>query len=309
MRTHSVNIKSVIVLITCSAAVAASSGCAHSNRRANTEQRPNVESLKPAEMKGAVTLRLKAEMGRTEKVSYTHRSTSKAYEDQALRHEKQEALDFISQAETLKVGTPDEKGVSVFTQALTILKKEGSADLHDFAMPEMDERLEITADSLGKILKSGDYPPNSVFYVSPISLPSNPVGVGDTWTMEASWLSLEEMIPYQLQMLSILKGFWKCGSDTCAEIEISGDVGFQGPLQAAMNFKSSWKGRIFFAIDAGTVIWSRTDSEERLIADKVRRDVDSCLEATLIEPAALKLEGLKGQRCEPIAKSETQTAP
>ncbi|RYZ77218.1 MAG: hypothetical protein EOP05_02560 [Proteobacteria bacterium] len=291
-------------------------GCAHSSKSATAAVaglRPNLESMKPAEVKGPVTLRLKAEMGRTESVSYTHRSVAKAFEDQTLRHEKEEGLDFVSKAETLKVGTPDAKAVSVFTQSLSIVKKDGVGDLHDFAMPELDEKLEVTADSLGKILKSGDYPPESVFYVSPISLPENPVSVGDTWTMEASWLSLEEMIPYQLQMVSILKGFWQCGTgttaDTCAEIEISGDVGFQGPLTKAMNFKSSWKGRIFFALNAGTVLWSRTDSEERLIAERVRRDVDSCLEAVLIAPESLALQGLKGARCEKVPKAETQTAP
>lgn len=296
------------------------SSCAHkpasSGANAVAGLRPNIDSMKAAEVKGPVLLRLKAELGRNESVAYTHRSYAKAYEDQTLRHEKEEGLDFVSKAETLKVGTPDAKSISVFTQALTVVKKDGVGDMHDFAMPELDEKLEVTADSLGKILKSGDYPPESVFYVSPISLPENPVNIGDTWTMDASWMSLEEMIPYQLQMVSILKGFWQCGTgaagsataDTCAEIEISGDVGFQGPLQKAMNFKSSWRGRIYFALNAGTVLWSRTDSEERLVAERVRRDVDSCLEAVLIAPENLALQGFKGPRCEKVPKGDTQTA-
>ena len=279
-------------------------GCAHTAKKSFEEIRPNLESAEKIELKEPVLLRLKAELGRLEKVAYTHRSLAKAYEETELRHEKEEGLDFISQAETLKVGEPDSKAISVFTQSLKVVKKDGVGDLHDFAMPEVDEKLEVTADSTGKILKSGDYPPNSVFYVSPISLPEKPVSVGDTWTMDASWLSLEEMVPYQLQMVSILKGFWKCGDDTCAEIEISGDVGFQGPLKTAMDFKSTWRGRIYFALKAGTVVWSRTDSAERLLADRVRRDVQSCLEATLIEPAAVALKGFKGPRCEKMGKTE-----
>ena len=298
------------------------SACAHKGvASARGPVKPVGAELVAAKVTAPVTLRLKAEMGRLEKVAYTHRSTSKSYEDQQLRHQKEDALDFTSQAETLKIEPLDSRSVQKFTQVLSVLKKDGNADLHDFAMPDLGEKLEVTADSLGHIWnvsthsgdKSGDYPPNSIFYVSPMSLPENPVSIGDTWTMQASWLSLEEMVPYQLDMVSILKGFWVCGDsktpDTCAEIEISGDVGFQGPLSQTLNFKSSWQGRIYFAINAGTVVWSRVDSEERLIADKIRRDVDSCLESSLIEPAASQLKGLKTARCETHAKNETQVAP
>jgi len=271
--------------------------------------RPQAEGLAPVKLPEPVTLRLKAEMGRTEKVAYTHRATSNSYEDNQLRHKKEEALDFTSQAETLKVEPADANGIARFTQVLSVLKKDGNADLHDFAMPDLGEKLEVTADSVGHIFKSGDYPVNSIFYVPPMSLPEKAVSVGDTWTMQASWLSLEEMVPYQLDMVSILKGFWKCGSDTCAEIEISGDVTFQGPLAAAFQFKSQWHGRTYFAMNAGTVIWSRVDSDERLVAERVRRDVDSCLEAVLIEPSSEALQDLKGARCAPIQKSETIVSP
>jgi hypothetical protein len=270
--------------------------------------RPNAEGLTPAKVDQPVSLRLKAEMGRTEKVSYSHRSTSNSYEDGQLRHKKEDSLDFLSQAETVRIEPPNESGVQTFTQVLSVLKKDGTGDLHEFAMPELGEKLEVTADSTGHIYKSGEYPKNSIFYVPPMSLPEKPVSIGDTWTLQTSWLSLEEMVPYQLDMVSILKGFWTCGKDTCAEIEISGDVGFQGPLAETLQFHSTWHGRIYFAMNAGTVVWSRVDSEERLLAEHVRRDVNSCLEAVLVEPADEALQGLKGSRCEPLEKTETQTA-
>lgn len=305
MRTRTIKNRSVIILAGCLF------GCAHAQKTSAPSAsalRPSAEGLVAANVAQPVTLRLKAVVGRTEVVQYTHKSDSNAYEEGQLRHHKEESLDFTSQAETLQVEPADASGVQRFTQMLSVLKKDGNADLHDFAMPDLGEKLEVTADSTGHIFKSGDYPPNSIFYVPPMSLPAKPVSIGDTWTMEASWLSLEEMVPYQLQMVSILKGFWKCGTDTCAEIEISGDVDFQGELAKAMQFNSTWHGRIFFAMDAGTVVWSRTDSDERLIADKVRRDVDSCLEAVLIQPASEAL-AIHGERCAIVKKTETQTAP
>uniref|UniRef100_A0A183CTR2 Big_5 domain-containing protein n=1 Tax=Globodera pallida TaxID=36090 RepID=A0A183CTR2_GLOPA len=126
------------------------------------------------------------------------------------------------------------------------------------------EKLEVTANSRGQILKSGEYPTNSIFYVPPISLPEGPVNVGDTWTMQASWLSLEEMVPFQIDMVSILKNVWTCGDDRCAEVEVSAQVDVQGPVNQNMAFRSVWQGKMYFALNAGTVVWSRVDSEESL---------------------------------------------
>jgi hypothetical protein len=314
MRSFIVKKRNVLFLICCLGFTLG--GCAHGkafNDKNAGILRPNADSLVAVQVKDAVLIRLKAEIGRTEKVAYTHRSTSNSYEDGQLRHRKEDSLDFVSQAETVKVEPTGENGAQTFTQTLSVLKKDGNVDLHDFAMPDLGEKLDVTANSMGHILKSGDYPPNSIFYVAPLSIPEKPVSIGDTWTMQASWLSLEEMVPYQLDMVSILKGFWSCGGsqapDICAEIEVSGDVGFQGPLAQTLQFNSTWHGRIFFAIKAGTVVWSRVDSDERLVADKVRRDVDSCLEAVLIEPKEEALQNLKGSRCEPVKKLATQTAP
>jgi hypothetical protein len=240
---------------------------------------------------------LKADPSRIEKVAYFHRSRSTSYEDVDKRNEKEETLEFVSQAETLKVDPSGDR----FTQVLTVPKKQGAINLHDFAMPEVGEKLEITAEAHGKIIHAGDYPQNSIFYVPPISLPEGPVNVGDTWPLQSTWLSLEEMIPYQLDMVSILKRLWSCGAHRCAEIEISGEVTLQGPLVQTMAFKSLWKGFLIFDIDAGTVAWSRVDSEEQFMSGNVRRSVTSCLEATLQEPADVKLKGKSQPACANLA--------
>ena len=286
----------------------ATMACSHTVKRSMADLGPQVE-LRPAKETGPVLLRLKAEPGRNEQVEYLHHSSADAFENQQKTQHNEETLKFVSQTETLKSEPDSESGPGRFTQVLTVLKKEGTSDLHDFAMPEPGESLEVTADSLGRILKSGDYPPNSLFFVPPISLPQSEVAVGDTWTMQAGWLSLEDMVPYQLDMVSILKGFWKCGDDTCADIEISGDVGFQGPLSDAMSFHSNWRGRIYFALKSGAVVWSRVESEERIIADNTRREVNSCLEAVLQEPTVIRRSGLKKPTCDKLVAADTETIP
>lgn len=264
---------------------------------------PGVKGELPSvKMDGPVVLRLKAEPKTSETVEYYHVSASRAFEGKELRHEKTETLSFTAMAETTKAEklpvTPSaapEAAVETaapverFTQAITVTKKEGTVGLHDFAMPEIGERLEVVTDSRGKILKAGDWPTNSIFYVSPVSLPDHAVSVGDTWTMQSSWLSLEDMVPYELDMVSILKGFVKCGNDTCADIEVNGNVGMQGALKQALVFRSEWRGRLLFAINAGTVAWSRVNSEELFAYDRVYRTVGSCLEAALREPGVSSL--------------------
>jgi hypothetical protein len=230
-----------------------------------------------------VLLRLKAQPQTSETVDYFHISSSRAFEGRELRNEKTETLGFTANAETVKVDADK------FTQTITVSKKDGTIGLHDFAMPEPGEKLEVVADNKGKILKAGDWPTNSIFYVSPISLPENPVEVGETWVMQASWLSLQDMVPYELEMVSILRGFVKCGADICADIEINGNVGMQGQLKQALVFRSEWRGRMLFAIDAGTVVWSRTNSEETFAYDRVHRTIGSCLEAALRQPSLRSL--------------------
>ncbi len=244
---------------------------------------------------GTVELKLKPNQTNVEKVSYTHRSRSTSFEDIEVRHQKEESLDFVSSASVAKVDGDR------FTQLISIDKKEGAGNLHDFAMPEKGERLELTSDSRGRVLRAGDYPPNSIFFVPPISLPEGTVAVGDTWALTAHWLSLEEMVPYQLDMASILKNVKSCGAHKCAEIEISGEVTLQGPLVQMMSFKSLWKGFLTFDIDAGTVLWSRVDSEEQFMSGNVRRSVTSCLEAALLEPAGLKVAARTAKPCEVLS--------
>lgn len=270
------------------------SACASSGSKNLMALPPGAKGELPTvKMKEPVFLRLKAEPKSTETVEYYHVSASRAFEEKELRHEKTETLSFTALAETTKTeklpppdaaSTEGAAPLERFTQSITVTKKDGTVGLHDFAMPEVGERLEVVTDSRGKILKAGDWPTNSIFYVSPISLPEEAVSVGDTWTMQASWLSLEDMVPYELDMVSILKGFVKCGNDTCADIEVNGNVGMQGALRQALVFRSEWRGRLLFALGAGTVAWSRVNSEELFAYDRVRRMVGSCLEAALREP-------------------------
>jgi hypothetical protein len=276
---------SVVAMLACVSARKTGSGSTSGGEPVDEESK----------FQGTVELKLKPNQTNVEKINYTHRSRSTSFEDIEVRHQKEEALEFISSTSVAKVDGDR------FTQLISIDKKTGTGNLHDFAMPEVGERLELTSDSRGRILRAGDYPANSIFFVPPISLPDGAVAVGDTWALTAQWLSLEEMVPYQLEMASILKNVKPCGTHKCAEIEISGEVTLQGPLVQMMSFKSLWKGFLSFDVDSGTVLWSRVDSEEQFMSGNVRRSVNSCLEAALIEPAVLKPQTRTTKPCETLS--------
>lgn len=257
--------------------------CSSTNQKSEGLKASFIDSAKTVAMDKPVVLKLKGVVGQVEKVAYSHRALSKSFEKNEIRNQRDESVEFTTAAETMKY-----EGDTV-VQKLSVIKKDGTTNLHDFAMPEVGEKVEVVFDHTGKIKKFGDYPQNSLFYVPPVSLPDRPVTVGDTWTMKARWITLDETIPFELDMVSILKRFVSCGNDTCAEIEVSGEVNVDQSLKQTLHFNSQWRGGFYFAMNAGSVIWSHVQSEEQLLMNNLTRKVQSCLGSTTEEPSQLKL--------------------
>lgn len=239
------------------------------------------QKFSEASVKGPVTLRLGAEKGRVETVHNRFNSISESFEEGAIRLRQEQGVEFNSRYDTLK--TDDKKILQIWTTS----DKQGEIDLHTLAMPEVGERLEMGLTRDAKILLAGKYPQQSMFYVPQVSLPEDPVKIGDTWDMQASWVTLDEGVPLSTDVVSILKGFVKCGSDTCADIELSGETRLEGSLP--IGFKNELRGRLLFAINKGIPVWSHVSSRADFTAEAVQRTETSCLETILEEPADLKI--------------------
>ncbi len=256
------------------------SACAHkpSTLVSSAESRLLLNQFKKVKMPDPVELKLKAKLGQIEKTKFNSASKTEVFEGGSLTNTIEESIEFMSKAEITKLLSGDE-----FIERVTTSKKDGQIDLHDFAMPEVGEELMITYNSNGKILKAGNLSPDSLYYVPPVSLPTEKVGVGDTWTMNSHWIT-DQGVPLSLRLLSILKGFIECGDkDVCADIELSGEVGIDSNM-VGVTFQSIWKGRIFFALGRGSLLWSIVESHEAWNSEKVHREVRSCLESTLADP-------------------------
>lgn len=241
---------------------------------------PAQQKLPEAAVKGPVTLKMNAKKGNVENVRYRYHSVSESFEEGAIRLRQESGVEFVTKTETIQAD--DNK----LLQFVTTTEKSGEVDLHPMAMPELGERLEMGLLRNGQVLMAGSYPKQSIFYVPQMSLPDDKVEIGDTWELEASWVTLDQSVPFIANMVSILKGFVKCGNESCADIELSGEVRLQGSLP--IGFKNEWRGRLLFALESGVPVWSVTESRADYGDEAVQRVETSCLETVMEEPAVLK---------------------
>ncbi|MCM2282208.1 MAG: hypothetical protein NDI61_10215, partial [Bdellovibrionaceae bacterium] len=251
-----------------------------------------VESLPAVTVEDAVELQLGAGGSRTETLKHVSRTVSKSYERGRLRDQQENSVEFETQSDI----HPRSDGV--VEQSVRTLEKKGNIDLRLLAFPEPGETLDLRLTKDGRVLRAGRYSKESVFFVPPISLPSEPVRVGDTWVLVAEWTGFEENTPFQLEMVSVLKGFVACGQDQCADVELSGEVKLPFEIRQLVGFDSEWRGRLLFSRQSGSLVWSRLDSVETMRAEGVFRRVHSCLESVLVAPEASRASSIAGPTCE-----------
>jgi hypothetical protein len=250
-----------------------------------------IQTTKPIE------IRLSAKAGQEELTRYFSHARIHSFEGSQLVHEQDEMVDFKVREKVLKVKEPS----GPFTVLTSTIYKDGTADLHDLAFPEKGEEIEFVFGNEGQVLRAGDYPANSVFYVPPIPLPKEPVQVGDTWTMDHAWIGIKNNIPLGVHIIAILKNVYACGADQCADIEISGQVDVIGLNPSNQKFSSRVWGRMLVAVSDSTVLWSETRSRERVAVKDQGTEVWSCLVGNLESPNPWGWSRLQ-KTCDPVEK-------
>lgn len=234
-----------------------------------------------------IKLALKSEKGVEDITRYYSHSYIRDYEGPQLVRERDEIVDFRVLEKIMGVNKKGE--ITVLTSTTT---KDGTVDLHDLAFPEKGEEIEYIFNRDGKVLKAGDLPPDSIFYVPPLALPKGPVKVGDTWALDHAWISLKNGIPLAVHLVAILKSIRQCGKGLCADIELSGSVELVGLKKEAI-FNSSIWGRMLMSVEKGSVLWSEVRSRERMTLSGKGTDVLSCLVSGLEAPADLQILKVK----------------
>ena len=260
-------------------------------------------SLKRISEPGPVTIRLKGKGGDQTTTRFYSHSRTKNYHQAQIVKKKDEIVEF-SLLETIKNHNEKSDRITVLS---TAKDKDGIVSLHDLAFPEVNEVIEYIYTSTGKVLKAGDYPKWSIFYVPPLPLPSGSVSVGDTWEMTEEWRSMNNGIPLQVSLVGILKNVYQCGQDRCADIELSGDVAIANAPAVEINFISEMHGRLLFNLDKGINVWSLIQGQEDLRVNQDQTVVISCLASNLLGPEEIKLPTSDTiTKCDPTGNPVTE---
>jgi hypothetical protein len=222
-----------------------------------------------------VEIALKGAEGDKSETRYYSSSRTLTYNGEQLVRDKTESVDFTINTNY----TFYDPKTSVLKFRVTTTRKDGKVELHDLAFPELRETIDyVVVGKTGQVIQAGAYPPQGIFYVPSIPIPKEPVAVGDTWTMEHTWLSATDSIPLKLEIVGILKDIVSCeGGKTCADIELSGGVELdKGIIAKGTSFQSKLWGRMLFSIDRGDVIWSEMRSNESMNVPGERFAITSC---------------------------------
>lgn len=227
----------------------------------------------------SVRIELKGKPGSVSETRYYSNANVKSYSQQQLLRDKQEIVDFT--VLTSIVAFDAQKNILSFK--VKTIAKDGTVELHNLAFPEKNEEIDYQVTSLGQVLKAGAHPPHSLFFVPALPLPKDEVEIGDTWSMQHSWLSAQEGIPLSLEIIGILKGLMPCeGDKVCADIELSGHVKLaKTPSVRGSRFSSRLTGRMLFALERGDILWSEMRSEEEMLVQGERLSVLSCMVSEL----------------------------
>lgn len=266
------------------------SACSTNKKRSAREL-----EAKPAaiEITKPVSIKLGHKAGYKERHKYHVSSVTKQADQGQILREREEIVDFETRYLVERVKA------DVFDVKFETFNKNGVIDLHDIVMPRIGEKLHLQITSQGKVLKAGNYPKTSSFYLSPVALPEDPVKIGDTWFLEEKWINEKSSMPMKIELVSILKKVYEVKGKQFAEIETSGEVLVPKEVFNGVEFESKIVGRIIIALESGAVAWSEIRNNETLAYPNSTLEVLSCMEAKLIEPKDYEWPWAKDPSCDP----------
>lgn len=240
-----------------------------------------------------VRIELKGRPGTESLTRYYSNSRIRTYGDGQLLRDRTEAVDFDVKT---TIQAYDEKAKVLKFKVRTV-RKDGTVRLNELAFPEKNKELDYVVRGNGVVLQAGKMPPQSLFFVPSLPIPKDEVKIGDTWTMDHTWLSANDGIPMKIDVVGILKDVRPCaGEKLCADIEISGHVGLIAkPTAEGARFESKVWGRVLYALDRGEIMWSEMRSAEEMVTQGEQMKVVSCMvsEVQVNAKSASKFE------CEP----------
>jgi hypothetical protein len=241
---------------------------------------PNSEpSVKAEPLKYPVILVFRGEKGREEFNVNCSLSVTEASENSDILRKRYENLDFKTKTVTKKILQNGD-----LIQDISTIQRDGPGSLHDLAYPEEGETIEMEIDSFGNVVKAGNYPKNSLFYLPSIPLPTHPVKLNEEWISTSHWQSDTTGIALTVSLKLKVIGEKPCGEHICANVDVTGDVLAPQPKSSKQRFKHHITGRFLFDVKSGLVPWSEFGSDEQLLGEGAKLAVHSKLRSELVQP-------------------------
>ncbi len=247
----------------------------------STLERTDVNNqFKPKKLSigGEVNFQFTPPQGRVETIRLQSKTMTRTFSKGQLLHEREEVVEFSIRNTVTQV----ESGSGLRSIVVETINKDGPQDLYDLGYPELGESIDYVFNTKGEVRKAGNFPFNSIFFIPPIALPKRPVAVDETWTMQKDWISLRNGLPMTVDVLTIFKNVFACGSDhQCAELEISGEVRVPESLRKKAKIQSVITGRLLYNLSTGAILWSDIRNRDMLGVDQDRVESVSCTETVL----------------------------
>lgn len=262
--------------------------CAHNSIHGGSSKLAKIDLNYPLDIK------VIGEKGYVEKMRHFSYTIQKKYVNGYISSEKQETAIFTVKSEIKNIN-PEQNLIEYDT---VTTEKIGVLDLNDLAFPNLNEHMQVILNDKGKILKAGDYPPFSIFYLPPLPLPERPVRVGDTWAYKGSWINPGQGIEFNIDLVMILKETYSClDKEICIKVEVAGNVYMPKKLQKIMDLTSRIKGQVLYRPRTGSFLFAEIHNDESLKISQEKVDSKSCIISKMIDfYPQTEIENLK---CEP----------
>lgn len=200
--------------------------------------------------------------------TYTTHSDVVVYDKKKVSKKYTNSVEFKIDRRTINV---NENGDIQFRTVTT--DKKGNIELKDLAYPEPGQELYEMIDKHGKQLVVKDMPIGSIYYVSRVALPKNPVKVGDTWLYNARWISEATGWPFEITLNSKLKAWSDCDGLMCAIITFEGAVSLPEDFPLKATLSSKIKGEYYYSPVSHEVLWGESVSDEEFFIEPIDKKI------------------------------------
>jgi len=231
----------------------------------------------PVKKEGLHVFVLKGEQERTEhseikmKIQTSHFSNNELSR-KSIRHLKVKIKTRIS---------PAPQGGTFWIENTTY-EKVGNENLHDLALPELNETMKLNLSMKGRVLDVIGYKKNSIFYLPPVLLPTKKVNIGDYWEGSFEWVG-EGNVPFKTRIECFLRKKQRWKERDVLKVEMKASTTLNKDSKR-IQIQSQSSGYYLWDPQIGTVVYTKSTGNDKVVFNDAK---DYALTKTVYESRLL----------------------